>query len=207
MISLTELQRDAMTELFNIGMGQAAASLSRMVQEEIILSVPFLDFLSRYEVRHRLKQQCDSLITTVTQQFQGPFWGDAVLLFPEDKSLELVRLLMKELVPLEFMTEMEQEALSEVGNIILNSCLCSISDMLHKEVMSSLPLCEKMSLDDVLYTNKELSSYDKKNLDEECVMFLRMDFSIQKKDIKGYIAFVLDVNSVEQFKENINALL
>ena len=47
MLNLTELQRDTITELLNIGMGRAAAALNDMVGEEVALSVPSVEVLSR----------------------------------------------------------------------------------------------------------------------------------------------------------------
>ena len=37
-----EIFVDAISEILNIGMGQAAASLSEMVDEEVMLSVPYV---------------------------------------------------------------------------------------------------------------------------------------------------------------------
>ncbi len=42
MPSLTDLQRDAISELLNIGMGRAANALSQMANAEVQLSVPFV---------------------------------------------------------------------------------------------------------------------------------------------------------------------
>ena len=55
--------------------------------------------------------------------------GKALLIFPEQNGLDLVRLILRNSPPLSEMTEMEQEAFSEVGNIILNSCVGSIDVM------------------------------------------------------------------------------
>ena len=41
-IALEELERDALTELVNIGVSRAAVSLRTMVGEQVFLSVPSL---------------------------------------------------------------------------------------------------------------------------------------------------------------------
>ena len=43
MDTLTELHLDALTEVFNIGAGRAAASLSEIVGDEVKLSVPLIE--------------------------------------------------------------------------------------------------------------------------------------------------------------------
>jgi chemotaxis protein CheC len=202
-IYLSELQRDAITELLNIGMGRAAAALSEMVSEEVHLSVPSVEVLSRTEAAHKINGNPNKRIAAVRQHFQGPFWGDAILLFPQEKSLELVRILLREEnIPLETLTELERDALTEVGNIILNSCLSSLGDMLHYEVTSHLPIFITGTATEVLENDNPHSV----QLDD-VVMFLRMDFALRSKDISGYVAFILEIPSIAQFKLRIDQYL
>ena len=199
-IRLSELEHDAITELLNIGMGNAAGSLSKMVNEEVKLSVPSLEVLSRQDAAGHINHQPQKRIAAVKQRFYGPFWGEALLLFPQEKSLELVRVLMKDEIPLEMLTELEQDALTEVGNIILNACLSSLANILTEELTSDLPLFITGTANEIL----EASASPQK---DEIVVFLRMDFALQSKNIYGYVAFILEVPSVERFKANINKYL
>lgn len=202
-IYLSELQRDAITELLNIGMGRAAAALSEMVSEEVHLSVPSVEVLSRTEAAHKINGNPNKRIAAVRQHFQGPFWGDAILLFPQEKSLELVRILLREEnIPLETLTELERDALTEVGNIILNSCLSSLGDMLCYEVTSHLPIFITGTATEVLENDNPHTM----QLDD-VVMFLRMDFALRSKDISGYVAFILEIPSIAQFKLRIDQYL
>ena len=43
----SELEMDALTEAFNLSLGEAAATFSAIVREEIELSVPTIEILSR----------------------------------------------------------------------------------------------------------------------------------------------------------------
>ena len=197
-IHITELQRDAITELLNIGMGQAAASLSEMFNEEVELSVPSVELLSRPHVVTRLNGQSTRRIAAVKQHFEGALRGEALLLFPQDKSRELVKaLLMKgEEASLNMLIELERDALTEVGNIILNSCLGSLANMLTQEFISDLPTFVSGTAKEVLDACVEQK--------EEVVLFLRMDFVLQTKDINGYVAFLLEVPSIEQVKDKVD---
>jgi chemotaxis protein CheC len=198
-IQLSEVHCDAITELLNIGMGQAANSLSEMVNAEVKLSIPSLELLSRQEVVFQINEKPNLRITAIKQHFEGPFWGDALLLFPQEKSLELVRALMKDEVPLDMLTELEQDALTEVANIILNCCLSSLANILSHEVLSGLPTFLSGSALDVLDACITQS--------DEIVMFLRMDFALQTKDINGYVAFVLNTSSIRRFKTSVDKYL
>lgn len=196
-----ETERDAVTELLNIAIGHAAASLSQLVEDEVHLSVPFVDFLTPAQAAARLEdetQGADSV--AVRQHFQGRFDGDILLIFPEKRSLDLVRHMLGDQVPLEQLTELEQEALLEVGNIILNACLGSLANQLETPVEGSLPVYVRghgARILDSCTANQGKGS--------ELVMFLHVDFSLLKKDIHGYLAFVMDIVSAHHFVDAVQA--
>jgi len=197
LIRFSELQRDVLTELLNIGMGQAAASLSEIFNEEVALSVPSVELVLRPNVISRLNSQPGQYVAAIKQRFEGALSGEAILLFPQDKSLELVRVMMKnDALPLHVLTELEGDALTEVGNIILNSCLGSLANMLTQELNSELPIFISGSAIEVLNACIALK--------HEIVMFLRMDFRLQTKDINGYVALILEIPSLEQVKNKID---
>ncbi|CAA7616569.1 chemotaxis protein CheX [Magnetospirillum sp. UT-4] len=194
------VERDAVTEMLNIAIGQAAASLSRLVEDEVQLSVPFVDFLSPDEAVRRLESETsDGDSVAVRQRFSGPFQGTILLIFPERRSLDLVRHMLGDQVPLDQLTELEQEALMEVGNIILNACLGSLANQLGLKVESSLPACLRGRGAAILAGGADPA--------EELVMFLHVDFRLLAKDISGYLAFVMDIASAQQFVAAVRGFL
>ena len=46
-IALGELERDALTEIVNIGVSRAASSLRKMIGEQVLLSVPSIEVVSQ----------------------------------------------------------------------------------------------------------------------------------------------------------------
>ena len=80
-----------------------------------------------------------SKLVAVHQAFEGDISGRALLIFPETNSLELVRAVTGGDLPLEDIIELEQEALAETGNVILNGCLATIANMLQRNLKMSLP--------------------------------------------------------------------
>ena len=130
MINLSESHYDAITEVSNISINRAAAALNELVDEEIKLSVPHVAFIKRSEACRLIDLRSKASACAVTQEFSGPFSGEAFLVFPEDKSLELVRAIIGSDVPLESMGELEQDAMTEVGNIVLNASIGSIANLL-----------------------------------------------------------------------------
>ena len=201
MLNLTELQRDTMMELLNIGMGRAASALSEMVGAEIYLCVPFLDLLSRHEAIKRLAGKRAERMIAVQQQFSGLLGGDIMLVFPEEKSLELVHVLVKDSTPLEVMTEMEQEVFMEIGNMILNSCIGSIATILKSEMSSSLPIILNGTDKDIFGEN--FDSHD----DDGTVLFLSMGFSLQERSIDGNVAFIINGDATYALQERIDRFI
>jgi chemotaxis protein CheC len=195
-----DAERDAVTELLNIAIGQAAASLSQLVEDEVRLSVPFVDFLTPTQAAARLEEETQGADSVaVRQHFEGHFYGDILLIFPEKRSLDLVRHMLGDQVPLEQLTELEQEALLEVGNIILNACLGSLANQLGLPVEGSLPTYVRGRGARILNLGEDKGGPGH----EEMVMFLHVDFSLLTKDVNGYLAFVMDIVSARHFVDAI----
>ena len=195
-IQLSELQHDAIVELLNIGMGSAASSLSEIVNEEIKLSVPSLELLYEQQV----VEYFDALskeIVAIKQSFKGAFHGDALLTFAQSKGMKLVSILMKHQVSIKELIELEADAIKEIGNIILNSCLATCSNVLVKELITEIPVFMKGTAKDIFNNNKLTN----------IVLFLHVKFSLQHEDIDGYVAFILETSAIEQLKVNIDRYL
>jgi chemotaxis protein CheC len=191
MVELNVDVRDALAEVFNIGIGQAASVLSELVHDEILLTVPELGILKRADFIAMAADQWDGRTSIIHQSFDGPFHGDALLIFPVQESLELVRALLAEAGPVEAMTDLERDALLEVGNILLNACLSCIADLLDHEIDNSLPN----------YVEGEPAAVVSSMVSEAewCIIFLRIDFSIQRHNMGGNVVFVLDVPAADAF--------
>ena len=198
MIELDELQSDMLAELFNLGMGSAASALSEMVSEEVLLSVPEIKFMEKSELAKMLAAESGDNISGVSQNFHGMLLGKALLTFPTQKSLELVRLLLQDTVPIENLTEFEEEALLEVGNIIINAGLSSLADIFEDEITSDLPVFNSGSSSDVINSTDNNINY------QEAVLYLQVDFSIELQNIKGYVVYLLNVESMENLAISIN---
>lgn len=192
MVKLNELQTDMLTELFNIGMGNAASALSEMVSEEVQLSVPSISFMNKSELIKILEVDSGGHISGVSQQFKGLIIGEALLTFPTQQSLELVRLLLQDTVPLDNLTEFEEEALTEIGNIILNAGLSSLADIFEDEITSDLPVFNSGSCSEVIDNSAQNIKM------QETVLYLQVDFSIKKQNIKGYVIYMFEVESMER---------
>jgi len=142
------LEKDLLLELFNLGVGRAAASLSELVSKEIELSVPELALVTTDQLINEL--DCGALICGISQDIRGPFNARAMLVFPEQGSLDVVRQMLGGSMPDEAIAELQQEAFTEIGNIVLNACIASISNTLEDSFEIEVPLFCTGSADAVL---------------------------------------------------------
>jgi chemotaxis protein CheC len=199
-MQITEPERDAIIELFNLGMGKAPSALGQMVDAEVSLSVPSLDIIRRAKAPEQIGCPVGQRICAVRQSFAGPFDGQAMLIFPEGSSLELVRRLLPDSPPIGDMTDLEEEALTEVGNVILNHCLASFANLLHSEIRTEIPVYQIGRPEEIIGSTGVSST-------NAYVLLIRVDFGLFAKRIEGHVLFLQDIASIQAFQAAIRAFL
>ena len=139
-MDLTGQQQDAVTEILNRAVQHVASALAEVIGEQVRLSIAFADMTSREAVARRLDSHARARpAVAVRQRFNGSFSGQALLVFCERQSMHLVRFLLADMVPLDAMTDLEQDMLTELGNVMLNACLGSLTTQLCGRLTSTLP--------------------------------------------------------------------
>ncbi|SEQ09731.1 CheC, inhibitor of MCP methylation [Devosia sp. YR412] len=193
-VTLDELERDALTELVNIGVSRAAASLRKMVGKQVLLSVPSVEVVTKEAAAALIGQRESDDLVAIRQEFGGAFSGKALLIFPEDNSLELVRAIVGDEVDATEVASLKDEALAETGNVILNGCLGTIANMLNQSLQMSLPK--------VMYGDgKVLFDVGLEPDTDGLVLFLYINFSVRDRNIRGYIAMIMDLPSLGMLKQ------
>lgn len=199
-IELEDLERDALTELVNIGVSRAASGLRQMVSRQVMLSVPSVEVVSRPAAPALIRERETGQLVAVRQDFHGAFEGQALLIFPEENSLELVRSVTgDELGPAE-LADLEDEALSETGNIVLNSCLATMANMLERPLEMSLPQVIRGGGEHLFVLGGDGAAVG-------VVLFLYINFAIADRDIRGYIAMLMDLPSLETLRALIQEFI
>lgn len=197
---LSAFELDALAELVNYGVSRAATALREMVREQVHLSVPNVRVVTRGKAIEILHEREENKLVAVHQTFDGQMNGRALLIFPDANSLELVRALTGGELPLEDIIDLEQEALAETGNVILNNCLATIANMLQCTF--------KMSLPEILRgEGPEFFNLPPPPAAGDMVMFLYINFSVRERNIRGYIAMLMDIPSVIALKQLLSQFI
>jgi len=191
--SLSELEFDALTELVNMGVGRSAVGLRQLVGHQVLLQVPKVLLVPRLAAIEMLRRRESGPLVGVRQYFAGSVRGKAILIFPDDKSLDLVRAVVGPVSEQELIA-LHPEALTEIGNIVLGNCLASIANLLEQTFTLSLPEITRGGAANILGEPSSGSAH-------ETVIFLYVDFTIDGMQITGYLAVVTDIPSFSNLKK------
>jgi len=94
---------------------------------------------------------------------------------------ELVRAVVGHEAPLEDIGSLEDEALAETGNIILNSWIATIANLLKRSLQMSLPVVIRGASKQMLRGEEA----------QTLVLFLDIQFEISTRNIQGYVALLM----------------
>ena len=138
-MQLTEIQRDAVTELINIAFSRAAASLSKLTNSRVDLEVPEVTVHLISAISEAIGRFVSGEVATVHQVFTGPVAGDAFLLLNFDGAVHLVDLLTGVEDSNRNLGASAREVITEVGNILMNACLGVFGNLLQVRFSFSVP--------------------------------------------------------------------
>lgn len=201
MKDLTPFEKDALGELLNIAMGMTASSLSEISGNEVSMTIPNVELVPWSKYKETMGDNTDDNLISVSEAFSGGFSGEAVLIFFVDKSMDLVRSMIGDLDYKDEFTDMEEEVLTEIGNILLNSCIAAFSNTLMKEFQTELPKFNRGPLEKLL---PGINSDNDANSNEKFILLAQIGFSVQDKEIKGQLALILTLSAVRSLIDELN---
>ena len=192
MKNLNAFETDALTELFNIGLHRAAASLSELTGQRVLVDLPRLWVCTLEDLQPRLLELVEGDLATVHQVFRGEVSGDAVLLLEYEKAALLAQLMTGGDVALGgILDQSAREVLAEVGNIVLGACLSAFGNVLQVAVSFSVPRLHVESLQGLLR-----SLLIDEQTDVHYALLAATRFRLSRLEVGGYLVVVLGVNSL-----------
>jgi len=191
-MDLTDSQKDALTELINIGYARAAGALSQLTGYRIKLEVPKVAIHRIEEMTGLLQGVVKGEVTTVNQVFSGPVSGNALLVLDDDAALLLTRLLTGEANPSGAMDSAAREVITEVGNIVLNACLGIFGNLLRVQVSFSVP---RLHVESVGQVFNSITIADR---ELQYALMIHTRFYVKSENVSGYLVIVLGVTSLDR---------
>lgn len=191
-MELTAFQKDALTELINIGYGRAAGVLSELTGHRVIVEVPRVTLHPVAEITTILETKLSPQVANVNQKFSGPVSGDALLLMTEASAKVLTDLLGAGAPVAADFDSNAKEIIQEVGNILLNACLGVFGNLLQIQVSVTVPQLQIEHVSRVM----PRASATVQNPSHGLLVHTR--FQVQSADISGYLVIVLGLASFDR---------
>lgn len=184
------LRYDALQEVVNIGGGHAATSLSKMIGRPVDMDVPFVEVLS-YEEVYQTIQADDTIVKAVLSELIGGKYG--VFLFMTDPvdAEKLAQMLLPGQT--DYSEELVDSALKELSNILFQSFLQAVMELIGKPLIASLPV-----LTTDLFGSVLSSVYMQQEQFSEELFIIKNNFYSEGHKIEGSLYFVPKPDTLEQ---------
>ncbi len=180
---------DALRELVNIGVGQAAGMLNQMLRSHIRLQVPHVKVLSQSELKEEMEELGAETLSAVQLMFNGPSSGIASLAFPTDSAVKFVDILVGEEPGILDFDSIKIGTLTEVGNIVLNGVMGSIGNILNQRIWYSVPTYIKDPVKGLLGLGDPDPS--------TTVLWAQTRFTIEQYQLTGDVILLFEMGSLD----------
>ncbi len=141
-INLTDEQRDVLCEIGNIGAGNAATSMAKLINKKIDMQVPSIDVVG-YDDMMELIGGPEALIVAIFFRIQGDAPGTVFFILTMEEAENLVQQITNNVTFNLFsdgsLDEVAISVLQETGNILTGSYLSALSDFMHINMQPSVP--------------------------------------------------------------------
>ncbi|WP_027414625.1 chemotaxis protein CheC [Aneurinibacillus terranovensis] len=139
MKSFDDFQFDVLREVGNIGAGNAATALSKLIQKEIDMKVPQVKIIPFDEIADFVGG-AETVVVSVLLRVFGDIPAHMFFIISVESAKNLIKQLMGiDTGEAEEFDEMELSALNEIGNILAGSYLSSLADFTKLNMQPSVP--------------------------------------------------------------------
>lgn len=189
---LNEIQLSVLSEIGNIGAGNAATSLSHFLADRVMMSVPELQIIDVTRMTTILggpENEVAGILVNMTDEVEG------MLLFLLDKDfvcLLINALMNKDIDSFNDISEMEMSAIMEIGNILAGSYVSAISMLTNLDIKLSPP---QVAVDMV----GAILSYPAAQFGEmgDDLLFIEEDFISGESQIKSHLLIMPEPKSLD----------
>ncbi|MDR1539934.1 MAG: chemotaxis protein CheC [Clostridiales bacterium] len=193
--SLNSLHFDILKEIGNIGAGNALTALAKLLGKKVDMKVPAVNLVEFKDIADFLGGP-EQRVIGILIQIKGDLNGIMMFLLKDDSAFYLIKAIMMDLAPEEVsdgFSELELSALKEIGNILASSYLGSLAELMHLNIVPSVPF---LAID---MANAVLSvpaiEFGKV---ADRALFIESVFISEMNDISGYFLLIPDLPSFER---------
>jgi chemotaxis protein CheC len=190
---LTESELDALRECGNVGLGNAATSLSKIIDKKVDITLPETKFVDLSTLSTEIGG-AESLVSGIYLRLSGDLTGQSLMAFSKDGALKIVDLMMGQSTGTakEF-GEIEDSAVKEMANIFIGSYLSAIGDMTELTLMPDVPHTATDMAQAVLNAiTQEIGKTSDK------VLIVKESIDIEGMEVEGVFLIMFDESSLDK---------
>lgn len=188
---MNSLQIDALREIGSIGTGNAATALSSMLGIEVRIPLPEVQILEFNAAVEKLGG-FETIAAGIISDLRGEINGLMLALFQLDAiNLLLGRTLGKQIKDYSELTEIENSAVIEIGNILISSFINALSGLSGVRITPSVP---QLSIDmQGAIITVPMAAYGNQS---DYIMLIGGSFLVEEKEVPCRLLLAPDVRSL-----------
>jgi chemotaxis protein CheC len=200
--ALSEQQRDALQEIANLAMGQAATRLASLLDTFIELSVPRVRVVRIEEAAQTLREMTgiDESVTAVRQGFRSDIAGEALVICRSSGVGNLGTLVNDPYIHLAYESVSQTELMFDVANVLTGACVSSIMNQLDRTPIFSAPglLGREIALEDVFQADV---------LAWKTALLLEVNFALENQTFRAHLVMLMAEDSIRRMHEALDAIV
>jgi chemotaxis protein CheC len=139
-LHMTELERDIIREILNIGLARAADSFAVIAQEKVLLEVPNLNIVSGRSILEKVRELQEQHVI-IQSDIRGEFNGTTLMFFSGQHVQRLSRVCLRmNTSDSTQIDEMQESLLLEISNIITGALVTQLANILKANIYGAPPV-------------------------------------------------------------------
>ena len=139
-LSMTDLERDIIREILNIGLARAADSFAIIAQERVLLEVPNIDLLMSDDILLKVREY-QSRHVPIQSDIRGDFNGTTLMFFSGQHIQRLSRVCLRlQTDETLVLNELQESLLLEISNIITGALVTQLANILKANIYGAPPV-------------------------------------------------------------------
>lgn len=191
---------DLLKEIGNIGSGNAATALSKMVSAKVDMRVPNIEVIDTQKVVDMFEDP-EEVTVGVYMSFSGDIEGTILTLLDKESSNVLIKKLLGTEVKNNEYGDMEKSVIQELGNIMTSGYVNAISMFSSLDISVSIPsVCVDMVSSILSVPAVEYG------IESDKLILIENVLDLQGDNVNCYFFFMPDLNSFEKLFRMLGVL-
>ncbi|WP_118182367.1 chemotaxis protein CheC [Paraburkholderia phosphatilytica] len=190
---LSDVHRDVLQEITNIGMGRAGAALASLLGTFVTLSIPSVQLVPPAALPALLAGCAPGVLASpvIRQAFKAGVNGEAVVMFGPNGIAGLRGMMGYD----DELAAHEHEVLTEVANLLVGACVQRVFEQLGQQITFSAPTVE------------EAIRLDASAQRWSVALLLHVHFSLEQSGFMAHLAMLLPDSAIVRIRAEIDRII